>query len=153
MWCSKSYLTWYLFAGPSTEGIMSYFSRVACYKSVYVCVSTVITCLLYVYCFNAFCVGDLWCLKLWKAECTTNSADSEAYQPKTLIIASGWLQIFMYFLFLEIFFFFFHNYLKFCGDMCFLRQAGNATEKQLSAVSVCHVTFTLQLNKPPGRNK
>lgn len=104
MWCFKSYLTLYLFAWPSTEGIMSYFSRVACYKSVYVCLSAVITSLLYVYCFNAFCVGDLWCLKLWNAECTTNSADSEAYQ--TLIISSGWLQTFMYFLFLEIFFFF-----------------------------------------------
>lgn len=151
MWCFKSYLTLYLFAWPSTEGIMSYFSRVACYKSVYVCLSAVITSLLYVYCFNAFCVGDLWCLKLWNAECTTNSADSEAYQ--TLIISSGWLQTFMYFLFLEIFFFLFHTYLKFCGDTCFLRQTGNATEKQLSAVSVYHVTLTLQLNKAPGRYK
>ena len=96
----------------------------------------------------------LWCLKLWNAECTTHWACLETYQPDNLIIASGWLQIFMYCLFMEIFFFFFfHIYLKFCGDMCFLRQAGNATEKQLSAVSVCHVTLTLQLNRPPGRNK
>lgn len=53
----------------------------------------------------------LWCLKLWNAECTTRWACLETYQPENLIIASGWLQIFMYCLFMEIFFFFFLSYL------------------------------------------